>query len=302
MNLAVNLCGVRLKNPVIAASGTFRYGEEFNRLYDVGCLGGIATTGITLNPRPGNPPPRVTEGEMLMLNAVGLQNEGAQAFIERELPRMRQYGTAIIANVAGSTLEEYCGAVERISAAAVDMVELNISCPNVKAGGMAFGVCPASVREVVAAVRPLCHKPLIVKLTPNVADIRENAIAAQEGGADAISLINTLTGMLIDVKNRRPVLANITGGMSGPALLPLALRMVWQAAGAVSIPVIGMGGIRRGEDAAAFLLAGASAVMVGSANFADPYACPRIIRELEAYLASQGLSGVAELVGGLRLD
>ena len=300
MNLAVDLCGVRLRNPVIAASGCFGFGEEFGEYCDLTRLGGISMKALTAHRREGNPPPRIAETPSGILNSVGLQNPGIDAFLSDLWPKLRDTPTTLIANVAGSTIPEYCEVLDKLAGVPIPLIELNISCPNVKEGGVAFGRDPAKVLEVVRAVRSHCKQKLIVKLSPNVADIREAALAAQEGGADAVSLINTLTGMAIDVHTRKPILANVTGGLSGPAVRPVALRMVYEVAQAVSIPVVGMGGILTGEDAVAFLLAGATAVMVGTANLADPAACNRVVDGLETYLAQYGIQEVGELVGALR--
>ena len=300
ISLAINLCGVELKNPFIAASGTFGFGREYEELYDISMWGAISVKGLTLNPREGNPPCRIAECESGMLNSVGLQNPGVIGFIRDELPRLAERGVPVIANVAGSTEEDYCESVDRLSDTAVDMIELNISCPNVKSGGVHFGISPESVYRITSAVRSVCRKPLMVKLSPNVSDIAATARAAADGGADALSLINTLTGMAIDARSRRPKLANITGGLSGPAIKPVALRMVWQVAAAVKIPVIGMGGIMSGEDAAEFMIAGASAVMVGTANIIDPVSFPRILKEFEVFLRDEELLTPRELVGSIR--
>jgi len=299
VDLSVCLCGVRLKNPVIAASGAFGFGREYDALYDIGRLGGISVKGLTLEPRCGNPPHRMAETPSGMLNAVGLQNPGVDAFISEDLPWLLEKGLAVMANIAGSTQEDYCRMAEKLAPTGVHMLEMNISCPNVREGGVAFGVKPEAVYAVTRAVKKYAGQPLMVKLSPNVADIAENARAAEEAGADCISLINTLTGIAVDAKRRRMVLANNVGGLSGPAVKPVALRMVWQASRAVSIPVVGMGGIMTGEDAAEFLLCGARAVMVGTANFADPFACPRIIRELNDFLAAQRVRKAEEIVGAL---
>ena len=298
-DLSLNLCGVKLKNPVIAASGTFGFGREFDELYDIGLLGGISVKGLSLKPRTGNPPSRIAQTPSGMLNSVGLQNPGVDSFIEHDLPWLLQKDVAVIANITGTSVEEYCRMAERLASTGVHLLEMNISCPNVHEGGVAFGVKPESVYAITRAVKACSRQPLIVKLTPNVADITENALAAQEAGADAISMINTLTGIAVDVQRRRMVLHNNTGGLSGPAVRPVALRMVWQSAKKVSIPIVGMGGIETGEDAAAFMLCGAKAVMVGTANFTDPFACPRIIGELDAYCDAQGVDSAQKLVGTL---
>ena len=301
-NLSVNICGVTLKNPVIAASGTFGFGREFNDLYDVGVLGGISTKGLTNEPRLGNPVPRIAESRGVILNAVGLQNPGVEHFIEEDLAWLKSTGTCVIANVAGKTLDDYQTICARLDGK-VDMIELNISCPNVKSGGMAFGIKPQTVEEVTRVAKSGAkNTPLIVKLSPNVESIAENAKAAERGGADCISLINTLTGMAIDIERRRPIIANNTGGVSGAGVKPIAVRMVYEAAQAVSIPVIGMGGITCAEDAIEFLMAGATAVQVGTANFTDPYAMPKIIEGLNAWCDKHGIQNVSELTGVLQLN
>jgi dihydroorotate dehydrogenase (NAD+) catalytic subunit len=300
-DLKTELCGVEFKNPVIAASGCLGFGREYAQYYDLSLLGGIAAKGLTPERREGNPPPRIAETASGMLNAVGLQNPGIDAFLEEELPYMKTLGTRIIANIAGKTQEEYMTMARRLRNSGVDMIELNISCPNVKEGGVAFGAKPEGVYRIVNAVKPHCAQPLVVKLSPNTSDIAETAQAAEAGGADAISLINTLTGMAIDLEKRRPVLANVTGGLSGPAVKPVALRMVWQAARAVKIPVIGIGGIMTGSDAVEFLLAGASAVEVGTANLIDPMACVNIVEGIAQYMGRHDISNIKELVGSLKL-
>lgn len=299
-NLSVNLCGVTLKNPVVAASGTFGFGREYNELYDIGRLGGVSTKGLTLEPRLGNPTPRIAESRGVILNAVGLQNPGAEHFIAHDLEWLKGTGTAVIANVAGKTLEEYAAICARLDGLA-DMIELNISCPNVRCGGMAFGIRPESVREVTRVSKAALKKtPLMVKLSPNVESVAANARAAEEGGADAVSLVNTFTGMAIDIERRRPVLANNTGGVSGAGIKPIAVRMVFEAAHAVKIPVVGMGGITCAEDAVEFLLAGAVAVQVGTANFTDTSACPKIIDGLDAWCDAHGVKNIGELTGALK--
>lgn len=300
--LSVNVCGVTLKNPVIAASGTFGFGKEFNEIYDISLLGGISTKGLTLEPRLGNPTPRIAEGHGVILNAVGLQNPGVDVFLEEDLPFLRSKDIAVIANVAGRTLDDYAGICARLDGKA-DLIELNISCPNVKSGGMAFGIRPSSVEEVTRAAKSaLSVTPLIVKLSPNVENIAENARAAVRGGADCISLINTLTGMVIDLERRRPLLANNTGGVSGAGVKPVALRMTYEVCRAVDVPVIGMGGIACAEDALEFIVAGAAAVQVGTANFTDTLAMPKIIRGMDAWLDAHGIADVNELRGTLRLN
>lgn len=299
-DLSLNLCGVPFKNPVIAASGTFGFGREYDELYDIGRLGGISVKGLCLGGRSGNPPSRLTETPSGMLNCVGLQNPGIERFIENDLPWLLSKNVNVIANFFGTSIDTYCAAAEAFAPTGVHMLEMNISCPNVHDGGVAFGVKPEGVYEITKAVKQHARQPLIVKLTPNVSDITENALAAQEAGADAISLINTLTGIAVDVHRRRMILANNTGGLSGPAVRPVALRMVWQCAKKVRIPIIGLGGIMTGEDAAAFMLCGAQAVQVGTANFTDPLSCPRIIDELSAYCDAQGVGNAQELVGTLK--
>ena len=301
-NLSVNICGVELKNPVIAASGTFGFGREFNELYDIGQLGGISTKGLTMELRAGNPVPRIAESRGVILNAVGLQNPGVEHFIEKDLQWLKETGTCVIANVAGKTLDDYYVICDRLDGK-VDMIELNISCPNVKSGGMAFGIKPGSVEEVTRAAKSALKKtPLIVKLSPNVESIATNARAAENGGADCISLINTLTGMAIDIERRKPIIANNTGGVSGAGVKPIAVRMVYEASQAVKIPVIGMGGITCAEDAIEFLMAGATAVQVGTANFTDPFAMPKIIKGLNDWCDTHGVENVRDLTGTLQLN
>ncbi len=300
-DLSVSVCGVPFQNPVIAASGCFGFGQEMAEYVNLNALGGISIKGLTPKPRLGNPAPRIAETPSGMLNSVGLQNPGIDAFLEVELPRLAKLNCRILANVAGSSVEDYAYMTEKLANQPVDMVELNISCPNVKEGGVAFGVYPDKVYEVVSAAKAHCTQPLVVKLTPNTADITATALAAEKAGADAISLINTLTGMAVDFRARRPILANVTGGLSGPAVKPVALRMVYQVAQAVNVPVIGMGGIDSGLDALEFMLCGASAVQVGMANLYDPYACVRIAEEMEQILAEEGLPSVQEIIGQLRV-
>ncbi len=301
-NLKVQLCGVTLKNPVIAASGTFGFGREFNELYDIGTLGGVSTKGLTLEPRLGNPVPRIAESRGVILNAVGLQNPGVEHFIQNDLEWLKSTGTCVIANVAGKTLDDYYHICKKLDGK-VDMIELNISCPNVKSGGMAFGIKPETVEEVTRAAKSALETtPLIVKLSPNVESIANNALHAEKGGADAVSLINTLTGMAIDIEKRRPIIANNTGGVSGAGVKPIAVRMVYEVAQAVKIPVIGMGGITCAEDAIEFLMAGATAVQVGTANFTNPMACPKIIDGLNAWCDRHGVENITELTGTLELN
>lgn len=301
-NLSVNICGVAFKNPLIAASGTFGFGREYNEIYDISQIGGISTKGMTSEPRLGNPVPRIAEGASVILNAVGLQNPGVEHFIAHDLPFLREKGVVVIANVAGKVLEDYGNICARLDGL-VDMVELNISCPNVKAGGMAFGIKPQSIEEVTRVSKHSLKKtPLIVKLSPNVESISVNAVAAANGGADCLSLINTLTGMAVDIEKRRPIIANNTGGVSGAGIKPVALKMVYDASHAVKIPVIGMGGITCGTDAIEFLMAGARAVQVGTANFTDVNAMPRIIKEMGAWLDAHGINDVNEIVDTLVLN
>ncbi len=298
-DLSVSIAGVELKNPVMTASGTFGSGMEYSEFVDLNRLGGVTTKGVANVPWAGNPVPRVAEVYGGMLNAIGLQNPGIDVFCQRDIPFLRQYDTRIMVNVCGHTTEEYLEVVERLAEEPVDLLEINISCPNVKEGGIAFGQDPKAVEAITAAVKAKAAQPVIMKLSPNVTDITEMARAAEAGGADGISLINTLTGMKIDVNRRTFVLANKTGGMSGPAIKPIAVRMVYQAAHAVKIPVIGMGGIRNAEDALEFILAGATAVSVGTANFFDPYATVEIVEGIERYLEENHINSVKELIGAV---
>lgn len=300
VDLSVTLAGVELKNPVVAASGTFGFGREYGKFYDLGELGGICAKGLTLRRREGNPAPRIAETPMGILNSVGLQNPGVDDFIAHELPFMRRFETKIITNISGSTPEEYGVMCEKLSGAGVDMIEVNISCPNVKAGGLAYGTRPELAAEVTEVAKRHSTVPVMVKLSPNVTDITEIAKAVESAGADAVSLINTIRGMRIDVNTRRPVLRMNTGGLSGPAVLPVAVRMVWEVHSAVKIPVLGMGGVRKGEDAAQLMLAGAAAVAVGTACFADPFAPLRVRDELAGLCARQGLDSVSQLTGGVK--
>ena len=297
---SVVLAGVRMKNPVVVASGTFGFGREYGRFYDLSELGGICCKGQTLCRREGNPPPRIAETPMGILNSVGLQNPGVDAFIAEELPELRKHDLAVIANISGNTPEEYGVMCEKLSAAGVDMIEVNISCPNVKAGGLAYGTKPELAAEVTAVAKAHAGRvPVMVKLSPNVTDITEIARAVADAGADALSLINTLRGMRIDVRTRRPILRMNTGGLSGPAVLPVAVRMVWEVAQAVKLPILGMGGVAKGEDAAQLLLAGASAVAVGTACFDDPYAPIKVRDGLASLAERQGLSKVSDFTGSV---
>lgn len=301
VDMSVTLAGVTLKNPVAAASGTFGFGREYGAYFDLSQLGAICCKGLTLHPREGNPPPRIAETPMGMLNSVGLQNPGVDAFIAQELPFLRQFDLKVIANISGNTPEEYAVMCEKLAGAGVDMIEVNISCPNVKAGGLTYGTRPDLAAEVIGLAKSRSGPvPVMAKLSPNVTDIVEIARAAADAGADALSLINTLRGMRIDVATRRPVLAMNTGGLSGPAVLPVAVRMVWEVAQAVELPILGMGGVSCGEDAAQLMLAGAAAVAVGSALFAQPTAALQVRDELRQIAAAQGLPRVANLTGALR--
>ncbi len=299
-DLSVNIAGVSFKNPVIPASGTFGYGREYAAFYEIGRLGGISVKGTTLERRDGNPPPRVAETPAGMLNSVGLQNPGVEHFIKEEIPYLKQAGVRIIANIAGSTPEDYAEMARRLDETDVDMIELNISCPNVKCGGAAFGTDPKAAGGITRLVKDATGKPVMVKLTPNVTDIVSIAKAVEDQGADAVSLINTLLGMRIDIKTRRPVLRNNVGGLSGPAVFPVAVRMVWQVANAVKIPVVGMGGITSWKDAVEMMMAGASAVQVGAALFTNPYAPVEIIDGLNRYLDENGIEKASDLVGVVR--
>ena len=301
IDLSVNLAGMTMKNPIVVASGTFGFGREYNQFFDLGELGGICAKGLTLHRREGNPAPRIAETPMGILNSVGLQNPGVDAFIEEELPFLRQFDTKVIANISGNTPEEYGIMCEKLAEAQVDMIEVNISCPNAKAGGPAYGTRPELAAEVTEVAKAHAgNVPVMVKLSPNVTDITEIAKAVEGAGADALSLINTIRGMRIDVNTRRPVLKMNTGGMSGPAVLPVAVRMVWEVACATNIPILGMGGVAKGEDAAQLMLAGASAVAVGTALFADPFTPIQVREGLAAICEKQGLASVSELTGGVR--
>lgn len=298
--LKVNINGVEFKNPVIAASGTFGFGGEYNDFYDVGILGGISSKGLTLNPKDGNEGVRVYETPSGMMNSVGLQNPGIDRFISEELPRMKTLGTNIIANVGGGCMEDYEEAIERLVGTDIDMIELNISCPNVKSGGMAFGIKSNVAYDVVSKIKKIVDKPLMVKLSPNAEDIVRMAVSCAEAGADSISLINTLKGFAIDPYKRKPIFNNGYAGLSGPAVKPIALRMVHEVSKAVNIPVIGLGGISTGVDAIEFMMAGATAIQIGTVNFANPMAGKEIIEEMEAFLKSQGIKDINEIIGCIK--
>ncbi len=298
-DLSVKICGVNFNNPLIAASGTFGFGREFSEFYPLEKIGGISCKGITLKERFGNLPPRIAETEGGILNAVGLQNPGVDHFIEYDLPWLKEQNTVIIANIAGNTVEDYCAMAEKLSDTDIDFVELNISCPNVKSGGVQFGTSCESVGNITAEVKKYCKKPLMVKLSPNVTDIAEIAKSAEFNGADVISMINTLTGMRIDINSKRPIIRNNTGGMSGPAVFPVAVRMVWQVYNAVNIPIIGMGGISKWQDAVEMLMAGASALQIGTVLFNDPYAPVKINDGLEKFMEDNKISSISQLTGSV---
>lgn len=299
-DLKVKIAGVEFSNPLIAASGTFGFGREYNEFYPLSVLGGVSCKGITLKKRDGNPPPRIAETPSGILNAVGLQNPGVDHFIEKDLDWLKEQNTVVIANIAGNTEEDYCQMAEKLSDSSVDMIEMNISCPNVKSGGVQFGTSCKSVGGITKEVRKYCKKPLIVKLSPNVSDIAEIARSAEAEGADAISMINTLTGMRIDINTRRPIIRNNTGGLSGPAVFPVAVRMVWQAYNAVKIPIIGMGGIFSWQDAVEMLIAGASALQIGTVLFSDPYAPVKICEGLEKFMDDNNLSSISQITGSIK--
>lgn len=302
MNTEINFAGIKMKNPVTVASGTFGYGREFSQFFDLSKLGGIITKGTSLKPRSGNKPSRVCETASGMLNSIGLQNPGVEYFAENDLPFLRSFDTAIIVNACGSTVEEYVELCKILNTLDIDGVELNVSCPNVKAGCMAFGNTYEGVKEVTSKVRKVLEKPLIVKLTPNVTDIASIAKAVEDAGADGISLINTLLGMKIDINTKRPMLANNTGGLSGPAIKPVAVRMVYQVAQAVKIPILGMGGITNGDDAIEFMLAGASAVSIGAGNFINPYTSINTITEIEEYMKNKKIENINDIVGKVQMN
>lgn len=298
-DLSVNICGVNFNNPLIAASGTFGFGREYSEFYPLENLGGVSCKGITLKERLGNPPPRIAETEGGILNAVGLQNPGVDHFIENDLGWLKAQNTVVIANIAGNTVEDYCAMAEKLSDTDVDFIELNISCPNVKSGGVQFGTSCESVGSITAEVKKHCKKPLMVKLSPNVTDIAEIAKSAEFYGADVISMINTLTGMRIDINTRRPIIRNNTGGMSGPAVFPVAVRMVWQVYNAVNIPIIGMGGISKWQDAVEMLMAGATALQIGTVLFNDPYAPIKINDGIKRYMEEKSIGSLSELTGSV---
>ncbi|MEG0898694.1 MAG: dihydroorotate dehydrogenase [Oscillospiraceae bacterium] len=299
-NLAVKIAGVDFKNPVLTASGCFGFGREYEKMYPLEKLGGICLKGMTLNEKMGNPPSRIAETPSGMLNSVGLQNPGVEAFLKNDMEYLASKNTVIIANAAGSCVEDYCELIERLSDSKVDMIELNISCPNVKQGGAAFGTSVDAAAKMVKSVRSICKKPLMVKLSPNVTDIVSIAKAVEAEGADAVSLINTLLGMKIDIKTRKPVLHNNVGGLSGPCVFPVAVRMVWQVANAVKIPVVGLGGIEKWEDAIEMMMAGASAVEIGTAMFYDPYAPIKVIEGMNNWLVENKIQDINEIVGTVK--
>ena len=300
MNTKVNLAGVELKNPVMEGSGTFGSGAEYREFVDLNKLGAVVTKGVANVPWPGNPTPRIAETASGMLNAIGLQNPGIDVLIRRDIPFLKQFDTKIVVNVCGKTTEDYLEVVERLSDEPVDLLEINISCPNVKEGGIAFGQKPKAVEAITKAVKKVAKQPVIMKLSPNVTDITEMAKAAEAGGADVLSLINTLTGMKIDIYKQDFALANKTGGLSGPAIKPIAVRMVYQVANAVNIPIIGMGGIQTGEDAMEFILAGATAVAVGTANFNNPFATEQVAAGIESYMRRMGVDDIRDLIGKVK--
>ena len=299
MNTKINIAGVEFKNPVMVASGTFGSGQEYGEFVDLNKLGAVVTKGVADKPWPGNPVPRVAETSSGMLNAIGLQNPGIDVFIERDLPFLQKYDTRIIVNVCGHSEEEYLNVVDRLADQKVDMLEINVSCPNVKEGGIAFGTQPDALYHITSEIKKHAKQPVIMKLSPNVTDIAEMARAAESAGADAISLINTITGMKIDINKRKFVLANKTGGLSGPAIKPVAVRMVYQCAQAVKIPIIGMGGIATGEDAIEFMLAGATGVAVGMMNFHDPYSTQKVVDGINKYMMDQKLDDINEIIGAV---
>lgn len=302
MNTNINFAGIKMKNPVTVASGTFGYGREFSQFFDLSKLGGIITKGTSLKPKSGNKPPRVCETAGGMLNSIGLQNPGVEYFAQKDLPFLKKFDTAIIVNACGSSLEDYVELCKILNKLDINGVELNLSCPNVKAGCMAFGSSYEGVKKVTSKVRKVLDKPLIVKLTPNVTDIVSIAKGAEEAGADGISLINTLLGMKIDINKRKPVLANNTGGLSGPAIKPIAVRMVYQVAQAIHIPILGMGGITNGVDAIEFILAGATAISIGAGNFINPYTSINTIKEIESYMKKNEIRNINDIIGKVEMN
>ena len=302
MNTKINFAGIEMKNPVTVASGTFGYGREFSQFFDLSKLGGIITKGTSLKPKSGNKPPRVCETTGGMLNSIGLQNPGVEYFAQNDLPFLRSFDTKIIVNACGSTVDEYVELCKILDSLDIDGVELNLSCPNVKAGCMAFGNTYEGVKDITSKVRKVLNKPLIIKLTPNVTNIAEIAKAAEDAGADGVSLINTLLAMKIDINKRKPVLANNTGGLSGPAIKPVAVRMVYQVAQAVNIPILGMGGIVNGNDAIEFILAGASAISIGAGNFIKPTTCLDVISGIEEYMKKYDIQNISDLVGKVEMN
>lgn len=302
MNTKINFAGIEMKNPVTVASGTFGYGREFSQFFDLSKLGGIITKGTSLKPKSGNKPPRVCETTGGMLNSIGLQNPGVEYFAQNDLPFLRSFDTKIIVNACGSTVDEYVELCRILDSLDIDGVELNLSCPNVKAGCMAFGNTYEGVKDITSKVRKVLNKPLIIKLTPNVTNIAEIAKAAEDAGADGVSLINTLLAMKIDIDKRKPVLANNTGGLSGPAIKPVAVRMVYQVAQAVNIPILGMGGIVNGDDAIEFILAGASAISIGAGNFIKPTTCLDVISGIEEYMEKYDIQNISDLVGKVEMN
>lgn len=301
MNLKVNIAGVELNNPIITASGTFGFGREYGEFYNLDEIGAISVKGLTLNPREGNPPPRIAETYGGILNSVGLQNPGVKAFIDYELPELKKHTCKVIANMAGSTFEDYFEMTEILSDSDIDMIEVNISCPNVRSGGVAFGTNADTIYKITSGIKKYAKKPVIIKLSPNVTDITEMALAAEQGGADALSLINTLLGMAIDINTQKPILANVKGGFSGPAVKPVAVRMVYEVTRKVKIPVIGMGGITTGDDAIEFMIAGANAVAVGTANFMNPYACPDIKKGMISYMEKHNIDDINKIVNTVKI-
>ncbi len=302
MNTRINFAGIKMKNPVTVASGTFGYGREFHNFFDLSKLGGIITKGTSLKPRSGNKPPRICETASGILNSIGLQNPGIEYFAQNDLPFLKKFDTAIIVNACGSTVDEYVELCKILNKLDIDGVELNLSCPNVKAGCMAFGNTYDGVKEITSKVRKVLDKPLIVKLTPNVTDIASIAKGAEDAGADGVSLINTLLGMKIDIHTRKPILANNTGGLSGPAVKPVAIRMVYQVSQAVNIPILGMGGIINGEDAIEFMLAGATAISIGAGNFIDPYTSINTISEIKNYMIKNNIENINDIIGKVQIN